>query len=187
MRDRLPPNQRLTSGWPVLHYGLVPRVDPATWRFRADGAVRQVAEWSFAQFLALGETQSTSDVHCVTGWSRFDNVWRGVPYGALEARLELLPTARFALVRAVGGWTANLPVDDLRAPGVLFATHHDGVPLSREHGGPIRLVVPHLYFWKSAKWVTGITYLEHDEPGFWEVNGYHMRGDPWKEERFRDD
>lgn len=181
---RVPPGQVATTRWPVLHHGSVPRIDRRAWRLRVYGRVARPAEWSYEEFTALPRRRSTGDIHCVTGWTRLDNVWEGVSFSELHRRVEPLPDARFALVHAAGGWTANLPLEDLDSEGVLLATHHDGRPLAPEHGGPVRLVVPHLYFWKSAKWIVGVELLTADRPGFWERAGYHMRGDPWREERF---
>jgi DMSO/TMAO reductase YedYZ molybdopterin-dependent catalytic subunit len=128
--------------------------------------------------------ERTNDIHCVTRWSRFDNRWRGVPVHEVLALARPKAGARFAMLHAVGGWTTNLPLEDLDREENLFATHHGGEPLTEEHGGPVRAVVPHLYFWKSAKWLNGLELMTKDRAGFWERNGYHMRGDPWKEERY---
>lgn len=183
-RDRTPPGQVLTRKWPVLHYGHVPRVDPDTWQFRIWGAVEEPLVIDWAAFEALPRREVLCDIHCVTRWSRHDNRFAGVPVQELLRQVTLLPTATHALVHAAPDYTTNLPLADLDRPENLLATHHDGEPLAPEHGGPIRLVVPHLYFWKSAKWVTGLEVMEGDEPGFWEENGYHMYGDPWAEQRF---
>ncbi|MFL5494710.1 MAG: sulfite oxidase-like oxidoreductase [Gemmatimonadales bacterium] len=183
-RQRLPPGQVITRKWPVLHYGTVPRVDLATWRFSVSGAVEQPFAISWEELQALPRRQTACDIHCVTRWSRYDNVFDGVPVQLLLQRARVKPEARYALVHAEQGFTTNLPLEDLDRPGNLLALSHDGEPLTPEHGGPVRLLVPHLYFWKSAKWVRGIECLEEDVPGFWEENGYHMRGDPWQEERY---
>jgi DMSO/TMAO reductase YedYZ molybdopterin-dependent catalytic subunit len=183
-RERLPPGQVITRKWPVLHYGTVPRVDVATWRFSVGGAVQQPFAITWEELQALPRRQTACDIHCVTRWSRYDNVFEGVPVQLLLQRARVKPEARYALVHAEQGFTTNLPLDDLDRPENLLALSHDGEPLTPEHGGPVRLLVPHLYFWKSAKWVRGIECLEEDVPGFWEQNGYHMRGDPWQEERF---
>jgi DMSO/TMAO reductase YedYZ molybdopterin-dependent catalytic subunit len=181
---RLPPGQIVTRKWPVLHYGMVPPFDPAAWRFRITGAVARPVELAWAELLALPRSETLCDIHCVTRWSRYDNLFAGVPVRALLERAGVRPEARYALVHAEHGFTTNLPLDDLDRPENLLALSHDGEPLTPEHGGPVRLLVPHLYFWKSAKWVRGIELLEEDYPGFWEQNGYHMRGDPWHEERY---
>jgi DMSO/TMAO reductase YedYZ molybdopterin-dependent catalytic subunit len=183
-RPRLPPGQIETGKWPVLHYGNVPRVDPATWRFRVWGQVEHPLELTWADVLAMPRQETLCDIHCVTQWSRYDNVFGGVPVRAVLERAGLKPEARHVLVHAEPDYTTNLPLADLDRGANLLATHFSGEPLSPEHGGPVRLVVPHLYFWKSAKWVTGFEVLQEDWPGFWEENGYHMRGDPWAEQRF---
>jgi DMSO/TMAO reductase YedYZ molybdopterin-dependent catalytic subunit len=183
-RPRLPPGQIETVKWPVLHYGRVPRADPTRWTFRVFGEVERPFEISWTQFEALPRREVLCDIHCVTTWSRYDNVFSGVPVLALLERAGVRPNATHVLVHAEEGYTTNLPLADLARDANLVATHHDGEPLLPEHGGPARLVVPHLYFWKSAKWVRGFELMEGDWPGFWEQNGYHMRGDPWTEERF---
>jgi DMSO/TMAO reductase YedYZ molybdopterin-dependent catalytic subunit len=182
--ERLPPGQIVTTKWPVLHYGVVPAVDLATWRFEVKGAVARPFTLGWEELLALPQRETACDIHCVTRWSRYDNVFAGVPVQALLERAAPTAHARYALVHAEHGFTTNLPLDDLDRPANLLALSHNGEPLTPEHGGPVRLLVPHLYFWKSAKWVRGIELLEEDYPGFWEQNGYHMRGDPWQEERY---
>lgn len=181
---RLPPGQSLTLKWPVLHYGSVPRFDPERWDFRVYGLVEAPVRWTWAEFNALPKVMRHSDFHCVTRWSRFDNDWEGVAFREVLGRVTLKPGARFVLVHAEQGFTANIPLADLDREEVLFATHHDGLALAADHGYPLRLIVPHLYAWKSVKWVRGIEFLDHDTPGFWEQNGYHMYGDPWREQRF---
>ena len=185
--ERLPPGQSLTLKWPVLHYGSVPRFEPERWDFRVYGLVEIPVRWTWAEFNALPKVKRHSDFHCVTRWSRFDNGWEGVAFREVLGRVKLKPGARFVLVHAEQGFTANVPLADLDREEVLFATHHDGEPLSPDHGYPLRLIVPHLYAWKSVKWVRGIEFLDHDAPGFWEQNGYHMYGDPWREQRFNTD
>jgi DMSO/TMAO reductase YedYZ molybdopterin-dependent catalytic subunit len=184
---RLPPGQSLTLKWPVLHYGSVPRFDAESWDFRVYGLVAEPVRWTWAEFDALPKVKRQSDFHCVTRWSRFDNAWEGVPFRALLRRVTLKSGASHVLVHAEQGFTANVPLADLDREEVLFATHHDGQPLSADHGYPLRLIVPHLYAWKSVKWVRGVEFLDHDAPGFWEQNGYHMYGDPWREQRFNTD
>lgn len=185
--DRLPPGQYLTRDWPVLHHGSVPRVDLSRWTFRVFGRVEQEQAWNWEQFMALPAATSFCDIHCVTQWSRNDNTFAGIPFRAVYDRIRPLPGASHVMVHCEQGFTTNVPLADLLAEGVLFAHKHDGKELSPEHGWPLRLVVPHLYFWKSAKWVRGLEFMDRDQPGFWERNGYHMRGDPWAEERFSDD
>jgi len=183
---RLPPGQVLTTKWPVLTYGDTPRVDLRTWTLRCFGLVEADVSWTWEELTALPQVEVESDVHCVTRWSRFDNLWRGVPVREILARVKVRPEAVAVMVHAEQGYTTNIPLADLRAEDVLLALEHDGAPLAAEHGGPCRLVVPHLYFWKSAKWIRGLEFLDVDAPGFWEVNGYHLHADPWKEERYSD-
>lgn len=181
---RLPPGQILTDKWPVLHYGAVPYVQTDRWEMRIFGEVEEEIRLSWEEWRALPTEERTNDIHCVTRWSRYDNRWTGVPTREILSRVRLRPTARFVMLHAYGDWTTNLPLADFAREENLLATQHDGEPLTAEHGGPIRAVIPHLYFWKSAKWLRGIEFLPKDRPGFWERNGYHMRGDPWKEERY---
>jgi DMSO/TMAO reductase YedYZ molybdopterin-dependent catalytic subunit len=181
---RVPPGQVETRKWPVLHAGRVPDVDLAAWRFEVGGLVERPFSLTWEELLGLPRQETLCDIHCVTRWSRLDNSFGGVPVQALLARAGVPAAARYALVHAEEGFTTNLPLADLDRPANLLALTWNGEPLTPEHGGPVRLLVPHLYFWKSAKWVRGIELLEHDEPGFWERGGYHMRGDPWREERF---
>jgi DMSO/TMAO reductase YedYZ molybdopterin-dependent catalytic subunit len=181
---RLPPGQSLTLKWPVLHAGSVPRFDAAKWNFKIDGLVQEPLSLTWKEFLALLQTETTSDFHCVTRWSRLNNHWKGVLFTEVMKLVKPEPAAAFALVLAEEGYTANVPLPDLLRPDVLFAFEHDGEPLTADHGGPLRLVVPHLYAWKSVKWVRGFTLLPHDQLGFWERNGYHAYGDPWKEQRY---
>ncbi len=184
---RLPPGQSLTLKWPVLHYGSVPRFDPERWDFRVYGMVEAPVRWSWAEFNKLPKVKRHSDFHCVTRWSRFDNDWEGVSFREVLAHVKVKSGVSHVLVHAEQGYTANVPLADLDREEVLFATHHDGEPLSADHGYPLRLIVPHLYAWKSVKWVRGIEFLGHDEAGFWERNGYHMYGDPFEEQRFDTD
>lgn len=181
---RLPPGQSLTLKWPVLHYGSVPRFDAARWDFRVWGLVEHPLRLTWNEFNQLPHMQHVSDFHCVTRWSRFDNEWRGVAFRELMRLAQPKAEARYVLVHAEQGFTANVPLADLDRDDVLLATHHDGQPLSADHGYPLRLIVPHLYAWKSVKWVRGLEFLEKDAPGFWEQNGYHMYGDPFLEQRF---
>jgi DMSO/TMAO reductase YedYZ molybdopterin-dependent catalytic subunit len=182
--DRLPPGQYLTEKWPVLHYGGVPRVDLDTWDFRIDGLVEQPVRLSYQDFKGLPRRTEKIDVHCVTRWSLLDSTWEGVPIGEVMKLVQLKPEATHVMVKAEHGFTANLSLDDfLREQNMLVDTRN-GEPIPPEHGWPVRLFVPHLYFWKSAKWVRGIEFMAGDKPGFWEQYGYHMRGDPWQEERY---
>ena len=182
--QRLPPGQIVTVKWPVLHYGTVPKVDLATWRFRVWGAVEQPFELTWDELQGLPRQETVCDIHCVTRWSRYDNVFGGIPVQSIIQRAKVKPEARFVLVHAEQGYSTNLPLSDLDRPANLLALTHNGSDLDPEHGGPVRLLIPHLYLWKSAKWVTGFEFLEEDYPGFWEQNGYHKRGEPWAEERY---
>ncbi len=182
--DRLPPGQRLTDGWPVLHYGAIPRFDPATWKFQVAGLVEQPVSWTWDEFRALPTAEVKCDIHCVTHWSKFDTVFFGVPFSEVLARIKPLPQARYVMVHSYGGYTTNVPLDELTTPDVLFTWQEGGKDLTPEHGWPLRLVVPRLYFWKSAKWVRGLEFMDRNRPGFWETYGYHLHGDPWTEERY---
>lgn len=182
--DRLPPGQRLVADWPVLHHGEPPDIELRRWRLRIHGLCAPERTLDYDAFLALPRVLVRSDIHCVTGWSRFDNLWEGVSTRTLGGLVEIDPTARHVVVHGHGGFTTNLPLDDFFAVDSLIAVKHDGELLDIEHGYPARLVVPRLYFWKSAKWVTAIEFTAEDRPGFWEKRGYHNHGDPWKEERY---
>jgi len=185
-RQRLPPGQVLTQKWPVLTYGETPRVDRRTWTFRCFGHVEQDVSWTWEEFVQLPRVTVKSDVHCVTRWSRFDNLWEGVSVREIFDRVKVRADAVAVMAHAEHGYTTNIALQHLREEDVLLALKHDGEDLPAEHGGPCRLVVPRLYFWKSAKWVRAFEFLDVDAPGFWEVNGYHLRGDPWREERYSD-
>jgi DMSO/TMAO reductase YedYZ molybdopterin-dependent catalytic subunit len=182
--ERLPPGQYLTQKWPVLHYGGVPHVDLASWDFSIDGQVEHPVRLTYAEFARLPRRTVTADVHCVTRWSMLDGSWQGVPVSEVMKLVELKPGASHVMVRAEQGFTSNLSLDDFVRDENMFIDTHNGEPISPEHGWPLRLFVPHLYFWKSAKWVRGLELMHGDRPGFWEQYGYHMRGDPWAEERY---
>ena len=182
---RLPPGQSITTKWPVLHLGDVPRIDLATWRLRVFGAVEEEVAWGWSDFLALPQSRMRSDIHCVTRWTKLDNDWEGVATRDVLARVRVRPEARFVMAHSYGGYTTNLPLDDFAAADSILAHRHGGEPLAPEHGWPLRLVVPGLYFWKSAKWIEGIELLPQDALGYWEEGGYHRRGDPWREQRYR--
>ncbi|HET9796251.1 MAG TPA: sulfite oxidase-like oxidoreductase [Thermoanaerobaculia bacterium] len=184
--ERLPPGQYRTEKWPVLTYGATPSVDLANWTFRCVGRVGQEVSWTWPEFLALPRAEVVSDIHCVTRWSRFDNLWEGVRAREILDRVALAPDAVAVVVHSEGGYTTNVALEDLRGDDVLLAIRHDGRDLSPEHGGPCRLVVPKLYFWKSAKWIRAFEFVAANVPGFWEENGYHLRGNPFREERFSD-
>ncbi len=181
---RLPPGQYFTDRFPVLHAGVVPEVDLATWDFTIDGLGLGAVTLSFAEILDLPSTRVTADIHCVTKWSKFDTEWEGVAVSEVLNLIEVPAEATHVLVNAEHGFTANLPIEDFSREGNLFAYNYGGEPLEPDHGWPLRLVVPHLYFWKSVKWTRGFTFLDQDEPGFWERNGYHMYGDPFQEQRY---
>ena len=182
---RLPPGQYRTDRWPILHEGPVQDVDLSTWTLRVWGAVDRELRLGLDDLIELGEVELTTDIHCVTKWSRFDTKWRGVPIAAVLDRAGLRPDATHTLQHAPYAYSTNVPLPDLLRPTSLIATSVDGDTIPAEHGGPIRTLVPHLYFWKSAKWLTGIQVLDHDEPGYWEVRGYHDYGDPFLEQRYR--
>ena len=185
---RLPPGQYDTGRtWPVLTAEATPRLSTDTWTFTLDGLVEQPAQWTWSQLQALPHSTYEGAIHCVTTWSKFDMVWTGVSVDVLLEAARPLPSARFVLARSHTGYTTNLPLEDVTGGKAWVAWEVDGEPLPTPHGGPARLLVPHLYFWKSAKWVSGLELLERDQPGFWEVNGYHDRGDPWQEQRYQGD
>jgi DMSO/TMAO reductase YedYZ molybdopterin-dependent catalytic subunit len=181
---RVPPGQYLTDRFPVLHAGVVPAVDLDTWDFKIGGLVTEERSLTWDQFRALPSQSFTFDIHCVTKWSKLDTQWTGVPVRAVWDLIDAPVSASHILVNAYHGFTANLPIDDFLREENLFAYEYGGEPLEADHGYPLRLVVPHLYFWKSVKWVRGFTVLDDDQPGFWERNGYHMYGDPFREQRF---
>ena len=182
--DRLPPGQKVVDDWPVLTYGGIPKIDLDKWTFRLFGAVEQEVELTWQEFMSLPKVVVKSDVHCVTAWSKMDNQWEGVAFTEVMKHVRLNPGAGAVMAHCYGGYATNLLLEDLMRDNVLFVYKHNGEELSPEHGWPLRLVVPHLYFWKSAKWVRGLEFLDGDRPGFWEMYGYHMRGDPFKEERY---
>jgi DMSO/TMAO reductase YedYZ molybdopterin-dependent catalytic subunit len=182
--DRVPPNQRVTSRWPVLHEGPIPRFDPDTWRLKIDGLCREGVELSYEELKQLGPIEMHSDFHCVTGWSKLDNVWEGVQTKILLDRAGPEDEVAYVSVGASFGYTANLPIEVLYDDESIVAWNHNGEALPKKHGWPLRLVVPKLYAWKSVKWVTSFTLLEADKRGFWELRGYHNEADPWREERY---
>jgi DMSO/TMAO reductase YedYZ molybdopterin-dependent catalytic subunit len=182
LEGRIPPGQYHERGFPVLTAGPTPEVDTATWTFRVDGMVGEPRRWSWDELHELPFEDVPCDIHCVTKWSKLGTSFRGVSVDRLLAAAR--PEGEFAMAFSYGGYTTNLPLADLSGGRAWVVTEHEGAALPREHGGPARLLVPHLYFWKSAKWVAGLRILDHDEPGFWEQNGYHNRGDPWREERY---
>jgi len=181
---RVPPGQYVTDRFPVLHAGVTPRVDVSKWDFQIDGLVETPASFTYQQMLDMPQVSRSFDIHCVTKWSKLDTVWEGVAVSEVMSKVKLAPGVTHVLVMAEQGFTANLPLSDFVRKENLFAHRFGGEPLEPDHGWPLRLVVPHLYFWKSVKWVRGLKFLDHDTPGFWERNGYHMYGDPWREQRY---
>ena len=182
--ERLPPGQRQVQNWPVLDLGVQPDVKPENWRLRAAGLVDNALAWTLPEFLALPQENFVSDIHCVTQWSRFDNHWQGVSSRTFLELVRPKSAARHVVFHSYDGYTTNVKLEVFAEADVLLAHSWEGKPLQREHGGPVRVVVPHWYFWKSAKWVNRIEFVADDRPGFWEVRGYHNEGDPWKEERY---
>ncbi len=183
-RERLPPGQFLTTDFPVLSYGPTPKFDPRKWDFRVIGMVETPLRLAWEEFRALPKSEQISDFHCVTTWSRYDNRWEGVRTRDLIARVKLKPDARYVFVHCDGGYTTNLSLEEFLADDAMLAWGHDGKNLHPDHGWPLRLVVPRLYGWKSAKWVRAVEFAINDRRGFWEVRGYHNHGDPWTEERY---
>jgi DMSO/TMAO reductase YedYZ molybdopterin-dependent catalytic subunit len=182
--NRIPPGQKVTDKWPVLHHGSVPSIDISNWRFKVFGLVKNEYDLTYQQFVSLPYNKVVSDIHCVTGWSKLNNTWEGPGAITIKNMTALKPNAQFVIIHATGGFSTNIPINDFLQADVLFALKYNNKELSPEHGYPVRLIVPRLYFWKSAKWVTGIEFSSHDKPGFWESAGYHNHGDPWKEERY---
>ena len=186
LENRLPPRQVRTRKWPVLDAAGPPKVDLNNWAFQIAGLVDNPRSWSWQEFQALPRVRVLADFHCVTRWSRLGNLWEGVRTSELLNHVNLQSNARFVLVYAYDwGWTTNMPLDAFFAEDALLADKHDGEPIALDHGGPLRLIIPRLYAWKSAKWVCKIEFLSHDKAGYWEQGGYHMNGDPWREERYR--
>jgi len=187
--NRIPPRQAQTRKWPILHAGSTPTFDRSRWTIHIFGLVENPWQCTYDEFLALPQVQVIADMHCVTRWSRLDNLWEGVSSREVISKVKPLPESKFVLVHCEHGFTTNLPLADFLGEDCLFASKHDGHNLEPDHGYPLRLVVPLLYAWKSAKWVRGIELMAEDRAGFWESwehGGYHMRGDPWAEQRFRE-
>lgn len=182
--QRVPPGQRLVTDFPVLHSGRVEHIDPAAWRLSLSGLIDHPSTFDWNALLALPAVEQICDIHCVTTWSKLDTRWKGVRISELVKDVRIKPEAWHVVVHAAAGWTTNLPVDELFREDVLVAYEYEGRPISADHGGPVRLVVPRLYFWKSAKWLTGIEFTAEERLGFWEVRGYHALGDPWLEQRY---
>jgi DMSO/TMAO reductase YedYZ molybdopterin-dependent catalytic subunit len=184
---RLPPGQVLTRKFPVLSAGPTPTVRLEDWSFFVKVGPRPVARFTWSELDALPKTTTRCDIHCVTTWTKLNTTWEGVTIDALLAAAGLAPPTPWVLVHSVDGYSTNVPTEDLVGGKAMIALRYEGLPIPPDHGGPARLLVPHLYFWKSAKWVSGIQFTQRDEAGFWELRGYHMRGDPWKQQRFTDD
>jgi DMSO/TMAO reductase YedYZ molybdopterin-dependent catalytic subunit len=185
---RLPPGQYdAGKDWPVLTAEATPRLSTDNWTFTIEGLVEEKTSWTWAEMMALPPSQFMGDIHCVTTWSKLGVSFRGVSVDTLLAAARPQPSASYVMASSTTGYTTNLPLADVTNGQAWVVWEYDGRPLAREHGGPARLLVPHLYFWKSAKWVSGLRLMDHDEPGFWEQNGYHDRGDPWKEQRYQGD
>ncbi|MCS0493488.1 sulfite oxidase-like oxidoreductase [Ancylobacter sp. MQZ15Z-1] len=185
--ERLPPGQHLVRDWPVLDLGLQPRIPLETWRLDVTGAVETPVSWDWPTFRAQKQTSEVTDIHCVTTWSRYDNRWEGLSTRDLLDIVMPRAEASHVMLQSYDGYTTNLPLEDFAAEDALLVHSWEGQPLTLEHGGPVRLMVPHLYFWKSAKWLKKIEFRTSDQRGFWEERGYHNHADPWKEERYSDD
>ena len=187
LADRLPPGQSLSTDFPVLSAGPTPHIDTLNWTFTLKVGPRPTKKWSWAEFNALPQTRMTRDIHCVTKWSKFDTPWQGVLVDDILADAGIPAPTAFTLAHSYDGYSTNVPYADLTDGKAMVATQYEGAPLHPEHGGPARLLVPHLYFWKSAKWINGLQFTEKDTAGFWELRGYHIYGDPWREQRYRND
>ena len=187
LEGRIPPGQALTDDFPVLSAGPTPRIETASWKFTLKVGPRPVKTWNWDEFHALPQTKLTRDIHCVTTWSKLDTHWQGVTVDDLLGDAGIEPPTGFTLAHSYDGYSTNVPTPDLVGGKAMVATTYDGLPLTPDHGGPARLLVPHLYFWKSAKWVNALQFTERDELGFWELRGYHAYGDPWREQRYTGD
>lgn len=187
LRARIPPGQSATQDFPVLSAGPTPDVAPDDWSFTLKSGPKVIARWDWAEFNELSQSDLNCDIHCVTQWSKLDTAWRGVLIDDLLIAAGIEPPTPFALAHSVDGYSTNVPVADLLGGKAMIALRYDGKSLDPDHGGPARLLVPHLYFWKSAKWINGLQFTNRDEAGFWELRGYHMYGDPWREQRFTGD
>jgi Sulfite oxidase and related enzymes len=183
----LPPGQHLVSDFPVLSAGPTPRIDTDKWTFTLKDGVRPVKNWTWAEFNALPQSRMTRDIHCVTTWSKLNTAWEGVLIDDILADAGIEPPTGFTLAHSYDGYTTNVPTADVVAGKAMVALRYEGKPITPDHGGPARLLVPHLYFWKSAKWLKGLQFTQRDELGFWELRGYHRYGDPWREQRYADD
>ena len=182
--ERLPPGQREVKNWPVLDLGVLPDVPMQQWKLAVDGMIENPVTWTWADFMAQPQARRSTDIHCVTAWSRFDNLWDGVSAQHLLAIVKPKPEAKFVVQHSYDGYTTNVPIDLFADEDTLLARSWEGKPISREHGGPVRLVLPKLYLWKSAKWLKRLEFINRDRPGYWEVRGYHNHADPWLEQRY---
>lgn len=182
--DRLPPGQYQTSDFPVLSLGPTPKISVDSWQLTVSGLVDKPAKFNWPEFIAMPHITITQDIHCVTKWSKFDTTWSGVSFDQLIKLVGLKPTTTHLLAHSYDGYTTNIPIKDLTGNQAIVATSYEDKPIEPSHGGPVRIVLPHLYFWKSAKWLKQLEFVDHNTPGFWEVRGYHNYGDPWKEERY---
>ena len=187
LAGRVPPGQHLVDGFPVLSAGPTPRITSEKWTFALKVGPRSVKTWTWAEFNALPQTKMIRDIHCVTTWSKLNTPWEGVLVDDLLAEAGIEPPTRFVLAHSFDGYSTNVPLADLTSGRAMVALRYEGKPLEADHGGPARLLVPHLYFWKSAKWLNGLQFTERDEAGFWELRGYHIYGDPWREQRYTND
>ncbi|MEK9131828.1 MAG: sulfite oxidase-like oxidoreductase [Patescibacteria group bacterium] len=183
-RSRIPPGQYETRDFPVLSLGPTPHVLPEHFTLRVTGLVEKPQKWNWDELLALPHEEVVRDIHCVTKWSKLDSRWSGVSLDYIMQVAGVSPDANFLIAHSDDGYTTNIPLEDIRKGKAWVATSYDDSPISDEHGGPVRLLIPHLYFWKSAKWLAKLEFVADDAPGFWEVRGYHNHGDPWKEERY---
>jgi DMSO/TMAO reductase YedYZ molybdopterin-dependent catalytic subunit len=185
--ERLPPGQALTNDFPVLSAGPTPQVKTKTWSFALKQGPKPIAKWSWNEFNQLPQSKLTRDIHCVTTWSKFNTGWQGVMIDDILAAANIEAPTAFTLAHSFDGYSTNVPTADLVGGKAMIATHYDGKPITPDHGGPARLLVPHLYFWKSAKWINALQFTNSDTAGFWEERGYHMYGDPWREQRYSGD
>jgi DMSO/TMAO reductase YedYZ molybdopterin-dependent catalytic subunit len=185
--DRLPPGQYETKQFPVLSLGPTPLINQDEWSFLIVGEVEETKRYTWKEFLKLPHSEITCDIHCVTKWSKFDTIWKGVLIEDLMKQARVKQSAKYLIAYSYDGYSTNIPIEDVLGKQAMIATSYDEKQIPAEHGGPARLLVPHLYFWKSAKWVRGIEFSTRDEPGFWETRGYHNYGDPWKEQRYSSD
>lgn len=184
LAHRVPPGQTVTDRFPILHEGDVPEYDLAAWSIKVYGEVEQELSFSFDELMSMPQTDMTCDIHCVTRWSKLDTHWTGIKFADLLPKLGVKPEAKYVMVHGDNDYTTNIPLEDLLRDNILLAHAYEGEPLTAKHGGPMRLIVPHLYFWKSCKWITGFEFMKEDAPGFWEQNGFHNYAEPFAEQRF---